>query len=141
MEMWKQLQDLLTSPKSSPNIRKQTLWVIGTAIQNSPEAQNAASSKPSMSSCNMSDHYSAQYLELKPIPAILSFLGANNAPKIRSKAAYALSGLLKHNKAAADNLGAAGGWDVLRTALDGGSTLLLVLPSLIVFLFMAQTHR
>ncbi|KIM82029.1 hypothetical protein PILCRDRAFT_820934 [Piloderma croceum F 1598] len=99
MKMWKQLQELLTSPKSSPNIIKQTLWVIGTAIQNSPEAQNAC-------------------LEITPIPAILSYLGANNSSKIRSKAMYALSALLKHNKAAVNVFGAAGGWDVLRTVFS-----------------------
>jgi hsp70-interacting protein len=134
MKMWKQLQELLTSPKSSPNIIKQTLWVIGTAIQNSPEAQNAASVYvPYPHVIYLIDIL--QCLEITPIPAILSYLGGNNAPKIRSKAVYALSALLKHNKAAVDVFGAAGGWDVLRTALGGRSIPLYFLPYLILFRF------
>lgn len=118
--MWKQLQELLTSPKSSPNIIKQTLWVIGTAIQNSPEAQNAASvcvQYPRV--IYLIDIL--QCLKITPIPTILLYLGANNATKIRSKAMYALSALLKHNKVAVNVFGASGGWDVLRTAFGGGS--------------------
>jgi len=122
MKMWKQLQDLLISPDSSPNITKQTLWVIGTAIQNSPEAQDA-------------------YLELKPIPSILTFLQANHAPKIRSKAVYALSGLLKHNKKALDSLGAADGWEVLGNALgDSSINVRRKISFLINFLLLPDTN-
>ena len=39
--MWKPLQNLLLSPSSPDRIKKQTLWVIGTAIQNNPSAQTA----------------------------------------------------------------------------------------------------
>lgn len=122
MRMWKQLQDLLTSPKSSPNITKQALWAIGTALQNSPEAQDA-------------------YLGLKPIPTILSFLDAKHTSKTRAKAVYALSGLLKHNKSAVDSLGAAGGWQVLRTTLeDSPISIRRKISFLINFLLLPSTN-
>ena len=38
--------------------------------------------------------------------------------KTRSKAVYALSGLLKHNAAAVAQMAGAGGWDILRAALQ-----------------------
>jgi hypothetical protein len=41
--MWKPLHELLTSPSSSDAVKTQTLWVIGTAIQNNPSAQKAVS--------------------------------------------------------------------------------------------------
>lgn len=43
MKMWEPLQALLQSPSSSEAIKMQTLWVIGTAIQNNPSAQRAVS--------------------------------------------------------------------------------------------------
>jgi hsp70-interacting protein len=116
MKMWKQLQDLLTSPKSSPNITKQTLWVIGTALQNSPESQDAVSVPSCLTHLRL---ISAQYLTLKPIPTILKFLDLMHTSQTRSKAVYALSGLLKHNKAAVNGLGDVGGWKVLKYALAG----------------------
>ena len=41
LKMWEPLQELLTSPLTSDGIKMQTLWVIGTAVQNNPSAQNA----------------------------------------------------------------------------------------------------
>ena len=41
--MWKPLHELLTSPSSSDAIKMHTVWVIGTAVQNNPSAQNAVS--------------------------------------------------------------------------------------------------
>jgi hypothetical protein len=99
MQMWKPLHDLLTSPSSTSLIKTQTLWVIGTAVQNNPSAQHA-------------------YLEFEPMPTILSLLQPDNtSPQTRSKALYTLSGLLRHNAAAMASLGAANGWDVLKSAL------------------------
>lgn len=40
MKMWEPLQALLQS-NSSEAIKMQTLWVMGTAIQNNPSAQQA----------------------------------------------------------------------------------------------------
>jgi len=100
LKMWDPLHSLLTSPKSSENIKMQSLWVIGTAVQNNPFAQDA-------------------YLSLGPISTILSFLSPSiESPQLRSKAVYALSGLCKHNAAAVQQLDECGGWDVFRLALE-----------------------
>lgn len=40
LKMWDPLQKLLTSPISTEDIKVQTMWVIGTAVQNNPAAQN-----------------------------------------------------------------------------------------------------
>ncbi|KAI0651140.1 armadillo-type protein [Trametes meyenii] len=100
LKMWEPLHALLTNPSSSEEIQLQVLWVLGTAVQNNPAAQNA-------------------YLSLSPLPALLTFLSpSTRAGKTRSKAVYALSGLLKHNAAAVRALADAGGWAVLRDALQ-----------------------
>ena len=41
LKMWDPLQSLLTSQNSSDEIKVQTLWIIGTAVQNNPSAQNS----------------------------------------------------------------------------------------------------
>ncbi|KAI0673146.1 armadillo-type protein [Trametes maxima] len=100
LKMWEPLHALLTNPSSSEEIQLQVLWILGTAVQNNPAAQNA-------------------YLALSPLPALLTFLSpSTRSGKTRSKAVYALSGLLKHNAAAVRALGDAGGWAVLRDALQ-----------------------
>jgi hypothetical protein len=40
LNMWQPLHNLLVSPSSSDTIKTQTLWVIGTAVQNNPSAQS-----------------------------------------------------------------------------------------------------
>ncbi|KAI0000793.1 armadillo-type protein [Russula compacta] len=99
LRMWEPLQGLLGSP--SDDIKVQALWVIGTAVQNNPAAQKS-------------------YLTLDPLPTILSYLSssARSSKQLRSKALYALSGLLKHNAASIVPFEAAGGWDTLRGALS-----------------------
>lgn len=63
-----------------------------------------------------------QYLALSPMPTLLGFLHPSvKSPKLRSKAVYALSGLLKLNAAAIKQLDEAGGWQVLKAALEGAS--------------------
>ncbi|ETW79995.1 hypothetical protein HETIRDRAFT_246122, partial [Heterobasidion irregulare TC 32-1] len=100
LKMWDPLQKLLTSPTSTEDIKVQAMWVIGTAVQNNPAAQNA-------------------YLSLDPLSVILSFLLPSvKSVQLRSKAVYALSGLLKLNATAVSQLDHAGGWDVLRSALE-----------------------
>jgi hsp70-interacting protein len=81
----------------------QALWVIGTAVQNNPAAQDA-------------------YMKLEPLPALTAFLapGATSL-KVRSKVIYVMSGLLKHNAPAVramDELESEG-WPRLRDALQG----------------------
>ncbi|EMD30899.1 hypothetical protein CERSUDRAFT_120241 [Gelatoporia subvermispora B] len=98
--MWEPLQNLLTSPTTADGIQRQTLWIVGTAVQNNPAAQS-------------------HYLAHSPIPTLISFLSPSvSSAKTRSKAAYALSGLLKHNAPAVRQLEEAGGWEVLKAALD-----------------------
>jgi hsp70-interacting protein len=41
LQMWEPLQNLLTSPTSTDEIKTQTLWIVGTAVQNNPAAQQA----------------------------------------------------------------------------------------------------
>lgn len=54
------------------------------------------------------------------MPALLSFLGPSiKSGKLRSKAIYALSGLLKHNAPAVKQFEEAGGWKILKAALEG----------------------
>ena len=118
--MWEPLQALLQSPNSSEAIKTQTLWVIGTAIQNNPSAQSAVSSL-GHSFLSSNTHASfVQYLALLPMPILLKFLNPSvKSPQLRSKAVYALSGLLKHNAPAVKQLEEAGGWQVLKAALEG----------------------
>lgn len=100
LNMWEPLHNLITSSSSSNDIKTQTLWIVGTAVQNNPAAQNA-------------------YLALSPMNALLSFLDpTNGSPKLRSKAVYALSGLTKHSQPALRQFQDANGWDALRSALQ-----------------------
>ncbi|RDB17617.1 Hsp70 nucleotide exchange factor FES1 [Hypsizygus marmoreus] len=103
LKLWEPLHSLLTSDSSTLPIKMQTLWVLGTATQNNPSAQDA-------------------YLSLKPLPALLSFLtpSPSSTLQTRSKAIYALSGLLKHNAPAVRELGNPNvdGWTKLRDALQ-----------------------
>jgi hsp70-interacting protein len=41
LKIWEPLHALLTAESSTPEIKTQTLWVIGTALQNNPSAQDA----------------------------------------------------------------------------------------------------
>ncbi|KAK0219814.1 adenyl-nucleotide exchange factor, partial [Armillaria fumosa] len=98
LKMWTPLHSLLTSDDSPDVIVLQALWVIGTALQNNPAAQET-------------------YLASNPLPTLTAFLvPATASAQIRSKALYALSGLLKHNAPAVAAL-APDGWLRLREAL------------------------
>ncbi|KAF8346515.1 adenyl-nucleotide exchange factor [Amanita rubescens] len=100
LQLWEPLQSLLISDNSSPEIKTAVLWIIGTALQNNPAAQD-------------------DYMQYHPLPALLNFLtpAARSTLKTRSKAMYALSGLLKHNAPAVDALSSLG-WTTLRDALQ-----------------------
>ena len=68
--------------------------------------------------------YSCQYLSLDPIPTIVACLSpSSNSARTRSKAMYALSGLLKHNAAAVERFTELQGWSALRNSLEGQSVL------------------
>jgi len=102
LQMWNPLQSLITSAPTT-SIRMQALWVIGTALQNNPAAQDA-------------------YGSHDPLPVLTSFLvpSSSSTSQIRSKAIYALSGLLKHNAPAVTALSRSDvdGWEKLREALQ-----------------------
>ncbi|KAG6872328.1 hypothetical protein C0995_010749 [Termitomyces sp. Mi166 len=103
LRLWEPLHALLTAPTSTLEIKIQALWVIGTAAQNNPSAQDA-------------------YLALDPLPTLMSFLtpSPSSTLQTRSKAIYALSGLLKHNTPAVQQLTnpSINGWKHLRDALS-----------------------
>lgn len=46
LKMWGPLHGLLSAPGSTDAVKTQTLWVIGTAVQNNPKAQEAVCSFP-----------------------------------------------------------------------------------------------
>ncbi|KAE9387258.1 hypothetical protein BT96DRAFT_1005282 [Gymnopus androsaceus JB14] len=102
LNMWEPLHALLTSGPDS--VKAHAVWVIGTALQNNPAAQDA-------------------YLKLAPLPTLTSFLSpssgnsAASSQQIRSKVIYALSGLLKHNAPALVQLNS-DGWSRLCQALQ-----------------------
>ncbi|KAH0591228.1 Hsp70 nucleotide exchange factor FES1 [Termitomyces sp. J132] len=103
LKLWEPLHALLTASTSTPEIKMQALWVIGTAIQNNPSAQDA-------------------YLALDPLSTLISFLtpSPSSTLQTRSKAIYTLSGLLKHNSPAVQQLNnpSINGWKYLRDALS-----------------------
>ncbi|KAH9920818.1 nucleotide exchange factor Fes1-domain-containing protein, partial [Epithele typhae] len=41
LKMWEPLHALLTNPTSSEEIQRHVLWVLGTAVQNNPSAQDS----------------------------------------------------------------------------------------------------
>ncbi|KAG2031143.1 armadillo-type protein [Suillus americanus] len=99
--LWQPLHNLLQSPNTTDTLKMQTLWIIGTALQNNPAAQLA-------------------YLNLEPLPILLKSLSPtpSNSAETRSRALYALSGFLKLNAAAVQQMGAVGGWSALRMCLE-----------------------
>ncbi|KAF8550654.1 Fes1-domain-containing protein [Imleria badia] len=100
LKMWEPLHGLVGLPSTTDGLRLQTLWVLGTAVQNNPAAQ-------------------LSYLSLDPIPAVLACLSpSSNSAGTRSKAMYALSGLLKHNAAAVEKFTELQGWNALRNSLE-----------------------
>lgn len=40
LQLWERLQSLLTSDNSSQELKTAVLWIIGTALQNNPAAQD-----------------------------------------------------------------------------------------------------
>jgi len=102
MKMWEPLLGLLTGSEEShattPAIQVATLWIVGTAVQNNDKAQMTV----------------LQFGFLKPIIHLLVH-GADG--QVRSKALYALSGILKHNAKAVLSFIELNGWSALCGAL------------------------
>ncbi|KIY74069.1 Fes1-domain-containing protein [Cylindrobasidium torrendii FP15055 ss-10] len=101
LQMWQPLHALLSSENSTDDIKMQALWVIGTALQNNPSAQQA-------------------YSKHNPLKTLIDFIDSSisKSTQIRSKALYTLSGLLKHNSPAVKEMGDVDGWSKLRNALQ-----------------------
>ncbi|KAJ2933296.1 hypothetical protein H1R20_g3853, partial [Candolleomyces eurysporus] len=131
LKLWDPLHSLLTSQVST-EIKVQALWVIGTALQNNPAAQDA-------------------YLAFNPLPTLVSFLtpSPESTTQTRSKAIYTLSGLLKHNAPAVKLLSNpdTNGWQKLKDALQDTSiairrkTIFLLGALLIPTSPVPQTHQ
>ncbi|PPQ71325.1 hypothetical protein CVT26_011970 [Gymnopilus dilepis] len=104
LKLWEPLHSILTHESSTQDIKTQGLWVVGTAVQNNPSAQDA-------------------YLSHNPLPTLVDFLNpsASNSAATRAKAIYTLSGLLRHNAPALQllNRPEVDGWTKLRNALQG----------------------
>ncbi|KAF5392920.1 hypothetical protein D9757_001064 [Collybiopsis confluens] len=105
LRIWEPLHGLASSGPDA--VATHAIWVIGTALQNNPAAQDA-------------------YLKLNPLPTLTSLLApkagstSSAAQRIRSKVIYALSGLLKHNAPALAqmDIDGADGWNRLCRALQ-----------------------
>jgi hsp70-interacting protein len=98
MKMWEPVISLLRHPQSTAPIQHAALWILGTAVQNNDKAQMAI-------------------LDFQPLAPLLELLKSNSDGEVRSKAMYAISGILKHNPKAVDLFGKADGWTTLRGAL------------------------
>lgn len=99
LNMWTPLLSLLSS--QSDAIVLNTLWILGTAVQNNPKAQS-------------------DFLARDPLPLLLSAL-KSPSPDVRSKALYALSGSLKHSEPAATRFEELDGWVALKSCLSDNS--------------------
>lgn len=95
--MWPPLLSLLSS--DSPRIALAAAWILGTAVQNNDKAQVAV-------------------LQHTPLPPLLALLESTDM-ELRSKAMYALSGILKHNPRAVQIFEELDGWSKLKAALLG----------------------
>ncbi|CAO1637408.1 unnamed protein product [Parajaminaea phylloscopi] len=102
MKMWQPLLGLLGD--ASPRLQTATLWILGTAVQNNPSAQDALLHAESPSHSH-------------PLDAILALLRDSHDMGVRAKAMYAISGLLGHHPKAVREFESRGGFDVLRAAL------------------------
>jgi hsp70-interacting protein len=130
LNMWEPLHSLLSSEMSPLLVKVQALWVIGTALQNNPSAQDAVRLLTLIST--LVSHLSIiQYLAHDPLPTLLSFLvpSPSSTLQSRSKAIYTLSDLLKHSAPAVKELGHpdVDGWTKLRDLLQDPYTALYCL--------------
>jgi len=101
--MWGTLIGL--SKSIEDEIKMNTFWILGTAIQNNHKAQQ-------------------EYLSHDPLPVVLSVLSSPDSvasPKTRAKAVYVISNATKHNAEAVHRFDTLGGWQVLKGALKDSS--------------------
>ncbi|EJD40870.1 Fes1-domain-containing protein [Auricularia subglabra TFB-10046 SS5] len=99
LNMWTPLLSLLSPGANSEPIVVNTLWVLGTAVQNNPRAQ-------------------ADFLSRDPIPLLLSSISESPSAEVRAKALYCLAGLLKFSEPAVSRLEELDGWALLKRCLQ-----------------------
>lgn len=105
MKMWQPLLGLLDPSASSPRLQTAALWILGTAIQNNPSAQNALLDAGSQ----------------RTIDTLLSLLNESADTAVRTKAMYALSAMLGHHPRAVKELEEKGGFTAFKRALQDPS--------------------
>jgi hypothetical protein len=113
LQLWEPILNLLNDDEAV--IRKMTLWVIGTAVQNNDKAQ---------------DHFSSKEGGLS---RVLNLVHDNNE-EVALKAIYALSSALGHCEVAYKGFLQNNGWDSLAKVLHKDSPLRLRLRGLSVVL-------
>lgn len=96
--MWEPIISLLSHPQSTAPIQHAALWIIGTAVQNNDKAQMTV-------------------LDYDILSPLLHLLKSSTDGEVRSKAMYALSGILKHNAKAVDLFSKVDGFETLKDAL------------------------
>ncbi|CAO1632398.1 unnamed protein product [Sympodiomycopsis kandeliae] len=106
MKMWQPLLGLLES--DSHRIQVASLWILGTAIQNNPSAQNALLDAGKEGS-------------LRPLEIFLSLLNDSPDAAVRAKAMYALSAMLGHHPRAVQEFEQKGGYETFKRALQDPS--------------------
>lgn len=103
MKLWSALLSLLASP--SPRLQLATLWILGTAVQNNPSAQDALL------------HSTGSEGGESSLDSILALLRDSPDMGIRAKGLYALSAILGHHPRAVRDFEGRGGYEVLKGAL------------------------
>ncbi|PWN28433.1 Fes1-domain-containing protein [Jaminaea rosea] len=103
MKMWQPLLGLLAT-EDEPRLQLATLWILGTAVQNNPAAQDAL-----LNASGPGQEHS--------LDTILSLLRNSPDMGVRAKAMYAISGLLGHHPRAVKEFEARGGCEALKSAL------------------------
>ncbi|KAG6374114.1 armadillo-type protein [Boletus reticuloceps] len=123
LKMWEPLHGLIGLPSTTDGLKLQTLWVLGTAVQNNPAAQ-------------------LSYLSLDPIPALLACLSpSSNSAGTRSKAMYTLSSLLKHSGPAVEIFTELQGWNALRHSLEDSDITLRRKTAFLINTLLIPTSR
>ncbi|KAI9143620.1 armadillo-type protein [Paraphysoderma sedebokerense] len=99
MKVLKLWQPLIECTKySEPSLRRFAVWVMGTCVQNNPEAQK-------------------QFIEARGIQTLIDLLKNENDDSVLSKVVYAVSGLLTHNPGALHDFNSHNGLHLLSKSL------------------------
>lgn len=132
--MWEPLIELMHSPL--PGVQRHAIWISGTAVQNNSTAQKEVRLLPLSHDLT---NVVRQFLKRDPLPYLLSLLTSGGSGGTRSKVLYCLSGTLKHSASAVQRLHELGGWEVLKSALQG--TCIHANPHLVLMTFQTRISR